>query len=103
MKNYILGVLVAAFLFVTVHDFVILHFDGDTQTELILKEDGKLDTEQMCKSSQVHHALHDMLVAADVVVLRFCMVAEAPSNENFIYHTFHEYTFFQSLYRPPIA
>ncbi|GEM_PF-7046871 len=103
MRNYILALLLSAFVFITVHDFIIDAKDYDTQTELILEANGQLDFEQMCKVSQLHDSLHEMLLAPDLVPDIKVKTEEIKTNIN-LFHTKYIIDFIpQSLYRPPIA
>ncbi len=103
MKTYILGILLSAFVFITVHDFVITYFDNDTQSELIMKAQGDIDAEQMCDISLVHESLHEMVLATDLVVECGVETMLIPENISSSYTLPYIGEVFQSLYRPPIA
>jgi len=103
MKNYILSLLLSAFVFIVVHDFVIDVKDHDTQSELIMKASGQIDFEQMCKTSQVHDALHEMFVAPDLVLKLKLPASEIKTTINLFHPTYIIDFIPQSLYRPPIA
>ena len=62
MRKSILVLLLCAFTFIVVHDFVIMTMDHDTQTELVLYESGQLHSEAMCDVSKLHNHLHESLI-----------------------------------------
>jgi hypothetical protein len=103
MKNYILGFLLSVFVFITVHDYIIAVEDYDTQTELIMEASGQLDFEQMCKISQIHDCLHEMLIAANIEeTLHFSKTMIKTQKPLFHNHFYIDF-FPGNLYRPPIA
>ena len=103
MKSYILSLLLIVFSFIVVHDFVIMAKDYDTQNELILKASGEIDTEQMCKPSQLHDILHEMIVASDILFLPVLSSFEVSMDVPVFHQTYHPLFSPQNLYRPPIA
>ncbi len=66
MKRYILAILLNAFVFITVHDFVLNSIDSDTQQELVLLENNKLTATSICDTSKVHHHLHESLISCQM-------------------------------------
>lgn len=102
MKTYILKLLLVAFAFVTVHDCLIVIQDGDTQAELILQANGQLERQQMCDVSQIHKALHQMIVCSSIVenenIVLFPIRMVQISLNLFFYGQFDT----GGLYRPPI-
>ncbi|NPA82341.1 MAG: hypothetical protein GXO31_07000 [Epsilonproteobacteria bacterium] len=102
MKNYILAILLAAFTFIIVHDFVITVEDTDTQTELILKDSGQIDSTQMCNVTQVHDFLHEMIVAPDILSDFSLSLVIAEDNKIFLDSKLYKDFLPSSLYKPPI-
>ncbi len=103
MKTYILSFLLIVFSFVVVHDFIITAKDHDTQSELILKASGEIDIEQMCKLSQLHDILHEMIVSSDILFLPVLSSFEVSMDVPGFHQTYHPLFSPQNLYRPPIA
>ena len=103
MKTFVLTLLLSAFVFIVVHDYVISHVDNDTQTELVYLESGHIDTEMLCDISKLHHHLHESFIGTayfgefllnDTVCKTFV--------QNYT-PTFTPFDLSHTLYRPPIA
>ncbi len=62
MRKNILKVLLIAFVFVAMHDFIMVYVDSDTQVELCLKKVEKID---LCNTSVIHELVHQSLVNID--------------------------------------
>jgi len=65
MKKFVLTLLLSAFVFVSVHDYIIVSIDQDTQSELYLHDSGQIS--EVCDVTETHQALHDALMAIDIV------------------------------------
>ncbi len=61
-RKNILKVLLIAFVFVALHDFIMVYIDSDTQVELCLKKVKKID---LCNTSVIHELVHQSLVNID--------------------------------------
>jgi len=74
IKNYLLSVLLFAFTFLVIHDFVIDNINGDTKYErsYSLYETQKISTQSILdKSSQTHESVHtifDTLPSQNILV-----------------------------------
>jgi hypothetical protein len=55
IRRRVLGLLLTAFMFIVVHDFVIMDIDPDTQVELYMH---KIDSSTLCESSNLHEHVH---------------------------------------------
>lgn len=55
IKRWILTLLLSAFVFIVVHDFVMNQVDPDTQTELVLYS---AEQTPLCDTSSLHELLH---------------------------------------------
>ena len=62
MKKFVLKILISAFVFIVVHDYVIAYFDSDTQSELILAKKSEISDIYMCDLSKTHQYLHESLI-----------------------------------------
>ncbi len=103
MKRYILAVLLNAFVFITVHDFVLNSIDSDTQQELLLLENNELSQNGICDTSKLHHHLHESLISCqmqneDIMNDTVCKTYVNSYKSRII----PDFTPL-SLYRPPIA
>ncbi len=64
-KKHILKVLLSAFLFIVVHDFVLGYIDTDTQTNLYMQ---KIEEVALCcDTSLLHELIHQALMSTDKI------------------------------------
>ncbi len=100
MKKFLLTLLLSAFVFVSVHDYIIVAIDQDTQSELYLYESGQI--EAVCDVTKTHEALHEALMAIDVVfaplITHNCVHDIIDDASNFFPTSSP-----QSIFYPPIA
>ena len=100
MKKFVLSLLLSAFVFVSVHDYIIVAIDQDTQSELYLYASGQID--DVCDVTKTHEALHEALLAVDIVLTpllissRVTNIIDEPSN---FFPTISP----QNIFNPPIA
>ncbi len=71
MKKFLLTLLLSAFVFVSVHDYIIVAIDQDTQSELYLYESGQIAA--ICDVTETHEALHEALMAVDIIFTTLCL------------------------------
>lgn len=100
MKKFVLTFLLSAFVFVSVHDYIVVHIDHDTQSELYLYESGQIT--EVCDTTEKHQALHDSLMAINIVFF------DIEKKENPHCSPLGSTNFFlnlssTSIYHPPIA
>ena len=79
----LLSVLLFAFAFFIVHDYVIVQVDSDTQYELCYAQD---DTMVMDLPSQIHHDIHllSALPDTEVTLLASTSLSTRPLAEQFV-------------------
>jgi hypothetical protein len=100
LKRRILGLLLSAFIFIIIHDFVIGWIDSDTQAELTTYEIQQIS---LCESSIVHENIHNSLMTTVDVIYAYNTLSYIKLS------TYHNevnlYSFFTQnrLYRPPIS
>ncbi len=100
MKKFVLTLLLSAFVFLSVHDYIIVTIDQDTQSELYLYESGQIAT--VDKATQAHEALHDALTAIDVIYAP--LFSHHSADDGMHNHTnFSPTSSPQSIFYPPIA
>ncbi len=103
MKKFILTLLLSAFVFIVVHDYIIGQIDNDTQTELVFLESGHIDTDMMCDVSKLHHHLHECFIGAEYAdIISFNDTICKTFVQNYT-PTFNPFNLLHTLYRPPIA
>jgi len=100
IRRGILTLLLNAFVFIAMHDYIIAHIDPDTQVELYMQE---IDNTPLCDSSNLHEHVHSSMMT----------ILELLQDSSYIYDNrlalyFEElnpYIFFNydRLDRPPIA
>ncbi len=100
MKKFILSLLLSAFVFVSVHDYIIESIDHDTQSELYLYESGQIDA--VCDVTKTHEILHESLIAADIIFTSLCLSCVS-KNAIDTYIQLFPTTSPQSIFNPPIA
>ncbi len=100
MKKFVLTLLLSAFVFISVHDYIIESIDQDTQSELYLYDLGAV--EAVCDITKTHEVLHDILLVAEVI--------HAPLLSSFCIHCasydtrhFSPTSITQGIFYPPIA
>jgi len=100
MRKFVLALLLQAFIFVIVHDYVIESIDSETQSELYLYASGQLS--QPCDVSKMHQVLHDSMTAVEIP---YIMMPEANiTDKSQRDMTQFVLSFFpQSIYYPPIV
>lgn len=100
MKKFILTLLLSAFVFVSVHDYIIVSVDHDTQSELYLHESGQIS--EVCDSTEIHQILHASLIAIDTLFYAQSSDKElyiTPLNTPNLFPTSSP----ESIFNPPIA
>ncbi len=100
MKKFLLTLLLSVFVFVSVHDYIIVAIDQDTQSELYLYESGQIVV--VCDVTQTHEALHDALMAVNIVFTPL-MVQEYEHGIIAEKTDFFPTPSPQSIFYPPIA
>lgn len=99
-RKRILSILLSAFVFMAMHDFIIAHVDSDTQAELYMH---KVENVPLCDASVLHELIHMTLMsvnqapscAPEITISKtwgYCTIDNAFSS--LLKHR---------LYRPPIA
>lgn len=62
VRKQILRLLLSAFIFVTVHDFVIGYVDADTQVDLYMHQ---AQQAPLCSASVIHELIHMSLISIE--------------------------------------
>jgi len=94
----LLSVLLFAFAFFVVHDYVIVHVDNDTQYELCYAQG---DTAVMDLPSQIHHDIHILSALPDA---EFTLLNTVPSNTQPLSEQTSPYTVTTTVpQRPPLS
>lgn len=100
IKKWILKLLLSAFVFIVVHDFVMNQIDADTQTEIALY---KMDKIPLCDASSLHELLHASMMVTP------CRCDVKSYHDSYKTHLYKEpkspifSTYINSLFRPPIV
>ena len=100
MKKLILTLLLSAFVFVSVHDYIIVAVDHDTQSELYLHESGQIS--EVCQATEMHQMLHASLIAIDTdfyIQASAKQLYSAPLDISNLFPT----SLPESIFNPPIA
>ncbi len=63
-KKQILGLLLSAFIFMAMHDFIIGYIDPDTQTELYMHQ---VKNQLLCEASVLHELIHQVLMTIEQI------------------------------------
>ncbi len=100
MKKFVLTLLLSAFVFICVHDYIIETIDQDTQSELYLYDAGQISS--VCDITQTHEVLHDTLIAIDVIHSPLCS-QYAIHSATFDETDFSPTSFPKGIFYPPIA
>ena len=103
MKSIVLYLLIAVFSLITVHDYIVVNHDSDTQRELILKAGGEISFKDMCKYSQAHDMLHEMVICHDLFLSKLIFNKIFHLKDHFTYNFYITDKRFKNLYRPPIS
>ena len=94
----LLSVLLFAFTFFIVHDYVIVHVDSDTQYELCYAQN---DTAVMDLPSQIHHDIHTLSALPDA---EWTLLASQSLNSRPVVEQFTPYTTSNTVpQRPPLS
>ena len=100
MKKFVFALLMQAFIFVVVHDYVIESIDSETQSELYLYASGQLL--EPCDVSKIHQVLHDSMMAIDV--LPSVLLVSIMIHESSLYMPQFTLSYSpESIYHPPIV
>jgi len=100
IKKWILKLLLSAFVFIVVHDFVMNQVDPETQVELTLY---KMEHIPLCDASSLHELLHASMIAIP------CRCDAKGYHDSYKTHLYTEpkkpifSTHLNSLFRPPIV
>ncbi|MEA3523417.1 MAG: hypothetical protein U9R50_10605 [Campylobacterota bacterium] len=97
-KRMIFSLLLSAFLFVAFHDFVVQHFDSDTQLELAYVHG---HNESICEVSTLHEIIHSMMLCTDNH--SFITASSTPFSPYLLKTSQHVKKIQQNIYRPPIV
>ncbi len=98
-RKYILKILLSAFVFIALHDFVIGYLDADTQVEIYVN---KIEKIHLCKASVLHEHIHQSIM--DIPDLNSAELSI--DNRVWVFYTgnsFFASDFRLRLYRPPLA
>ncbi len=66
MKNFIMAILLGAFVFITLHDFILKSIDYDTQQEIVLLDNNRISIDAICDTSKIHYHLHESLLSFNI-------------------------------------
>ena len=100
LKRWILTLLLSAFIFVVMHDFVMNKIDPSTQTELTFS---KIEQVPLCDVSSLHELLHASMMVTP------CKYEEKSYHDSLKMSHYTEpktlifSTHLHSLFRPPIV
>jgi hypothetical protein len=100
IRKQILTLLLSAFVFIVMHDFIIVKIDSDTQTELYMH---KIENVTLCETSVLHELIHMSLIYVDQLSSSVNYMIDVKTLAFFeIDKTFSSHLRYR-LYRPPIA
>jgi Ni2+-binding GTPase involved in maturation of urease and hydrogenase len=97
-KSLILTLLLSAFAFVIIHDFVVQHYDADVQIETSYVH---THNKMMCDASVLHEHIHSMMFYA--IDSELYVVESVNFSPTFLEDSQHTNTTSKALYRPPIS
>ncbi len=100
MRKFILSLLLSAFVFISLHDYIIETIDQDTQRELYLYESGQVS--DVCDVTQAHQTLHDSTMAINTITYN----ASSAKSSYTLAHTRNSFVPLapsNTIYFPPIV
>ncbi|HIP59558.1 MAG TPA: hypothetical protein EYH01_03920 [Campylobacterales bacterium] len=99
-RKQILGLLLSAFVFIVMHDFIMVHIDPETQTELYMH---KIENVALCETSTLHELIHQALMSTVQLFYSDTSIVSSKTWVSYEIDNTFSSRLKHKLYRPPIA